>query len=279
MRRTAGADLDTRVGGCTFGIQSSGGGLAMLSKLRPRSVYDVMAALSLFFVVAGGSAYATHELILSSDIVDGEVKTPDIANAAVVTDKLAQGAVTSGKVKDDDLTGGDVAVGSIMGIDVADDSLKGADVDESTLGRVPVAVLGGYGRSVETQRGCDPDEPNQFVDCGFVRLDVPAENRTGATRVLMIGGVRGVTEDPFPWGEGTCRLLWSLPNAPGTPLPDSVTFFDTEDDRGDSENAPLMGVTRPVGPGTLDFGMECREDAGGISFQRASVAAVAISPR
>lgn len=30
----------------------------MLAKLRPRSVYDVMAALSLFLLVAGGSAYA-----------------------------------------------------------------------------------------------------------------------------------------------------------------------------------------------------------------------------
>jgi hypothetical protein len=250
----------------------------MLTKLRPRSAYDVMAALSLFLVVAGGSAYATHELILSSDIVDGEVKTPDIANAAVVTDKLSQGAVTTGKVKDENLFGVDVADGSLTGLDVAPNSLKGADVDESALGEVPIAVLGGYGRSFGGSNSCDPDEPNQYVDCGFVRLDLPAQNRAGGTRVLMIGGVRGKTEVPFPWGQGTCRLGWSLPDAPGTPLAGSVTFFDTEDDRGDSENAPLMGVTPLVGPGTLDFGMECREDAGGISFQRASIAAVAISP-
>jgi len=52
----------------------------MLTKLRPQSAYDVMAALALFLVVAGGTAYAANT-VFSSDIVDGEVRNPDLADA------------------------------------------------------------------------------------------------------------------------------------------------------------------------------------------------------
>jgi hypothetical protein len=97
----------------------------MLTKLRPRSVYDVMAALSLFLVVAGGTAFAANT-VFSSDIVDGEVRNPDIADGAVGTGKLADGSVTSDKVQDD----------TLKGRDVFDNSLKGADIDESTLSSV-----------------------------------------------------------------------------------------------------------------------------------------------
>jgi hypothetical protein len=94
----------------------------MLAQLRPRSAYDVMAALSLFLVIAGGTAYAANT-VFSTDIVDGEVRTPDVAAGAVTSTKLAGGAVTSEKVGDN----------SLGGRDVFDNSLKGADIDESTL--------------------------------------------------------------------------------------------------------------------------------------------------
>jgi hypothetical protein len=251
----------------------------MLATLRPRSAYDVIAALALFLVVAGGTAYATHEMILSSDIVDGEVKTPDIANAAVVTDKIPQGAVTSGKVKNDNLVGGDVLDGSLSGSDAADNSLKGADVDESTLDQVPSAVLGGKGRS-RRAGSCDPDASEGFRDCGFVRLDIPAQNRTRGTRVLVVGWLEGFNEvsvDDF--GVGICRLGWSPPGASGTPLVESETLFRTSSDIGDFiEHGTMIAVTPPIGPGTFDFGIECAQDQGGIFFNRPTVAAVAISP-
>jgi hypothetical protein len=251
----------------------------MFAKLRPRSAYDVMAALALFLVVAGGSAYATHELILSSDIVDGEVKTPDIANAAVVTDKLVQGAVTSGKVKNDNLVGGDVADGSLTGLDVADNTLKGADVDESTLDQVPSAVLGGKGRS-RRAGSCDPDASEGFRDCGFVRLDIPAQNRAAGTRVLVIGWIEGFNENSVDdRGSGVCRLGWSPPDAPGTSLVESATLFSTSSDIGDFiDHGTMIAVTPPIAPGTFDFGIECGQNSGGIFFNRPTVAAVALSP-
>jgi hypothetical protein len=81
----------------------------MWRSLRPRSAYDVMAALALFLVVAGGTAYAlaAANSVDSASIIDGEVRNRDVA----------ANAIGSGKV-------------------IAD-SLRGEDIDESTLGAVP----------------------------------------------------------------------------------------------------------------------------------------------
>ena len=81
-----------------------------------------MGALALFLVLAGGTAYAANT-VLSTDIVDGQVKTPDLAGGAVTVAKIADGSITGDKVKD----------GALQGRDVLDNSLKGADIDESTL--------------------------------------------------------------------------------------------------------------------------------------------------
>jgi hypothetical protein len=62
----------------------------MLAKLRPRSVYDVLAAIGFFVAVSTGGAYAANT-VFSTDIVDGEVKTPDIANVAVTGNKSIRG--------------------------------------------------------------------------------------------------------------------------------------------------------------------------------------------
>ena len=110
----------------------------MLAKLRPRSVYDVMAALSLFLVIVGGSAYAANT-VFSTDIVDGQVKSPDLAGAAVTNGKLGNNSVGTGKVADNSLAAADLAPGSVGASEVADNSLGGADVLESSLAKVPAA--------------------------------------------------------------------------------------------------------------------------------------------
>ena len=94
--------------------------------MRPRLTYaNVVSSLALFLVLAGGAAYAANT-VFSSDIVDGQVKTPDLANGAVANAKLAGGAVTSDKVADE----------SLRGRDVLDNALRGADIDEWTLSSI-----------------------------------------------------------------------------------------------------------------------------------------------
>ena len=55
----------------------------MLSKLRPRSAYDVMAALSLFIVLGGTSYAVSTGSIDSREIKNNTVRSKDIRNNQV----------------------------------------------------------------------------------------------------------------------------------------------------------------------------------------------------
>jgi hypothetical protein len=102
----------------------------MFRRVRPHLTYaNVMVTLMAFVVFGGASAYASHELILSSDIKDGEVKEPDLGGGAVTRAKLRDGAVQRGKID----------ANAVISIKVADNSLTGEDILESSLGKVPDA--------------------------------------------------------------------------------------------------------------------------------------------
>jgi hypothetical protein len=95
----------------------------MLSKLRPRSVYDVLAAIAFFAVVAGGSAYAA---------------------ATIGSRDIKRNAVLSRHIKNGEVKNVDLGSNSVGGGNVIDDALTGKDIVESTLGIVPnAAQLGG----------------------------------------------------------------------------------------------------------------------------------------
>jgi hypothetical protein len=87
-----------------------------LRRLRPRSVYDVCAALALF-VALGGTAYAVNT-VNSTDIVDGQVKSVDVGD----------GEIKSADVKDQSLTTFDVS--TFLGADIVDGTLTDRDVGD-----------------------------------------------------------------------------------------------------------------------------------------------------
>jgi hypothetical protein len=103
----------------------------MFSKLRPRSVYDVMAAIACFGVLAGGTAYAT-DTVFSTDIKDGEVMTPDLANLAVTAAKLNNSSVGKNKV----------AGNAIDSPRIVDNSVGSADIANGTVGSNDLAPGG-----------------------------------------------------------------------------------------------------------------------------------------
>jgi hypothetical protein len=84
----------------------------MLRKLRPRSAYDVMAAIAFFIAVAGGSAYAAAT-IGSPDIKNDAVLSRHLAKGAVNNDDLRAGAVGTGKVIDGSLLNRDFKAGQL----------------------------------------------------------------------------------------------------------------------------------------------------------------------
>jgi hypothetical protein len=105
-------------------------------RLRPRSAYDVMAALALFVALSTGGAYAANT-VFSEDIVDGEVKTDDLAREAVTQNKLALDSVGSARVIN----------GSLTGADIHDNSIRAADIASDAIG---VRELGGFRYSTQT---------------------------------------------------------------------------------------------------------------------------------
>jgi hypothetical protein len=242
------------------------------TKVRP-SPATVIALIALF-VSLGGSAAALsgRNTVDSGDIINGEVRSSDIGTGMVRTGDVADdstptaltgvdvanGSLSGSDVGDGSLSGSDVGDGSLSGGDVGDGSLTGADIDEGSLGQVPSAALGGYGRSF-SGNGCNPTSTT-FVDCGFVTLSLPAQ-----ARVLITAVVRSYT----PGGSnqfGFCRLATSNGVLNGT----SVGAIQRD-------ALALTAVTGPVGPGSVDFGIECNQEGADIAYEEVRVSAVALS--
>jgi hypothetical protein len=98
----------------------------MLDKLRPRSIYDVMAAIACFGALAGGTAYAANEWT-GENIVDGSLTGADIFNNTVSGADITNGSLTGADVFDNTIGAADVTNNSLTGSDVANTSSLGTD--------------------------------------------------------------------------------------------------------------------------------------------------------
>jgi hypothetical protein len=230
----------------------------MRQKLRSRLTFaNVVSVIALFAALGGTGAWATHEVILSSDIRDGEVKTPDLANLGVTNPKLATGGVTAGKL----------ATGAVTSAKVLDNSLTGNDVNESTL----AGLDGADGFNTF----CDPNSTT-FVDCGAATTVTLGR----AMSVLVIVTSHFSSFFGNPPNVGNCRLMEN-----GVAVSGDHTIGELDPDRDTGLDAS-GGVTqggmnlvdvRSLAAGTYTFRVDCNETASDIAFNNISVAAVELA--
>jgi hypothetical protein len=238
-------------------------GSKLLGHIRHNTV--AYAAIVLVFVLAPTSAYATHLVVRSSDIVNGEVKTADLANDSVRGAKILNGTIFRGDLATDSVDSARVRNNTLAGGDVADDSLSGADILESTLGQVPTALQGGLGRYGSTG-GCDP-ESETYVPCSIVRITL-----TAPARLLVIGTVMAQYEPHADRGYGWCRI--GTTSGPVLASTGRVVVKEY-----DAANVTFIAVTDPFPVGTHHVGVDCNQDtrSGAIYYEQARVTAVALS--
>lgn len=89
----------------------SPGGLSPRERGRIQLAAAIVLAVTV--VLSVGPAVATHLVVRSSDIVNGQVKAVDLGLGAVTTGKVANGAITSSKIRDDGVTRADLAPGVV----------------------------------------------------------------------------------------------------------------------------------------------------------------------
>jgi hypothetical protein len=131
----------------------------MRSRLRPRSVYDVLAVIGCFAALTTGGAYAVDtvgsedvidESLLTQDIKNGEVRQPDIADDAVTgtkirtgnvfTSDISTGAVVTNKIGPGAVVTDKLADGAVVASKVRSNEITGEQVYEPSLGTVPSAA-------------------------------------------------------------------------------------------------------------------------------------------
>jgi hypothetical protein len=149
------------------------------------------------FIALSGTAYAVdgplpgQDQVGSADIINNDVQSADLKDANVASVDIRSSAITTGKILDND----------VRSADVLDNSLTGADVSEATLGKVPDA---------DTLDGVDSS--------GFVRgsgsiqkLDFRANDGTGLTQVLDLGGLQllATCDSSFGQGPKDLRIFWT----------------------------------------------------------------------
>jgi hypothetical protein len=150
----------------------------LFRRIAPRSIYDVMAAIACFGVLAGGTAYAANT-IRSGDIVDNEVTTTDVRD-----DTLGFGGLLSQ----------DLAAGSVRSSEVQDDSLTGTDVNESTLNL----------SSATTATFAYPPNPVELSDNPQTFTKVAGRNVAGGAWAVT-GTVSTSAQGAFSGGGNTVR--------------------------------------------------------------------------
>ena len=198
---------------------------------------------------------------------NGGLAAVDLGAASVGTSEVVKGALGSADLGDASLGSAEIADGSLTGADVGDNSLGGADIDESSLGQVPSALLGGFGRTGAAVT-CDPDTAT-FETCAATEvISVPP-----GARALVFGYADATTDFNDDFGVGRCRLGTSSIG----PVPSTTVLFQVFDEVAEFDADTLVAITPPLPPGPTSFGIDCNQEAGQILYFETQASVVLIA--
>ena len=169
--------------------------------------------------------------------------------------------MTNGKLSPDSVDGSKVLDGSLTGSDVANNSLGGQQIAESTLGEVPLAQVGGFGRD-RYGGSCYPNGA-AYVDCVVLTVNLPTRSP-----VLLIGATEAFPQNGA--ATGACKLVTQFGDVPNTAA-------DYHLPAGAIVPGSLVGITGLLGPGPVDFGIDCNKFSGTMEYF-AHLAALQIAP-
>jgi hypothetical protein len=112
--------------------------LPFLSRLRPRSGYDIVAVIAMCAALGTGGAYAAAT-IGSEEVVDESLTDADIKNGSLAA-AIADQSIGAFKLKPSAVWGSHILDGSVSGDDVAESSLEkvpaAAEADHATTAQI-----------------------------------------------------------------------------------------------------------------------------------------------
>ena len=239
-----------------------------MGRIRRHLRSNVVGYIALFFALSTGSAVALggSNTVFTDDIAN-DTQPAGGGNPAggLVAADLRPNSVGSSEVTNFSLGNGDFLTGSVDTRVATNNSLTGGDVKEASLGQVPSALLGGFGRSTG-DGSCNPGS-DTFTPCAVVTLNLPKQ-----ARLLLIAQAIAARDGQDSFGIGSCRI-----GTTSGPLLQTERIVDV-DSVTPVVNFSLAGVSGPFPPGQHSFGIDCNELSGGIAFTGAGITAVAISP-
>jgi hypothetical protein len=147
----------------------------MLRKLRPRSIYDVMAAIACLAALAGGTAYAANEWT-GANIVDGSLTGQDIFDNTVSGADITNGSLTGQDVFDNSIGGADITNGSLTGADIANESIGAADIGSQQVG--PDEVINDSLLQSDIRAGAVTGD--EVLDNSLAGIDINNNSLTGS---------------------------------------------------------------------------------------------------
>jgi hypothetical protein len=239
----------------------------LAKKLGRHLAANVVAYLALFMALSG-TAYAAVIVSANSQVAQSTISGhhppagdhSNLISSSINAKDLAGGAVTKAKLGANSVDSSKVVDGTLTGADVAGGSLTGAQINAGSLGEVPLAKIGGLGRSTSTGATCSPSGTG-FEDCLILTVSLPS-----ASRILLIGqGVAGEAGG----ANGYCKLVTQFGDV--GPAEDLATGQNTD-------SFSLSAVTGVLGPGSVDVAIDCNNEVGGMFYINLGLTALAISP-